>query len=534
MYKVMIVDDEILVRIGLKSTLDWESLGFTVVAEAANGEQAFEQYKMHSPEIVITDIKMPKKDGLWLTKAIRKNDSLTKILILTCYDDFGYAREALKSGADDYVLKSEVEDEELINALLELKKSLDREQSGMHKDNVQPQNVLEQQADFIDSVISGRLEGAAEFKSKFDRIELSEGVNQYAFVCVVRNDLGKKKASGEKEWRNMNNAITNLTINALTERGISRLYCLKDDAILFLLYKTELDSKSVEETIEGIKTTVKQYFNTQVNVACSTVFEKLEQGQNAYQQLENGIDSFFYGDESGLNRSQEQTDRADLYSAEKNLKQALMNFMDEEDSKNASACIMDAAVFLKQSKVKPFDAKLFYANIVNAVFERYNHCFVTNNGGENYSYYYSKIIASQKLDEILELLNALLPNVISLISEYRKKNSRYIIDKIMDYIEKNYARRIYLDELAEHINVSRNYVCYLFKKETGTNITMYANKLRIEKSKQMLLLSQYTVRDVCDKLGFSDQQYFSKTFKKMTGLTVTQYRNKINGQKASM
>ena len=108
MYKVLIVDDEVLLRVGLKTTINWEQAGFTVVAEATNGEQGYEQYKRHEPDVVITDIRMPKKDGLWLVEMIRKENPHIPILVLTCLDEFSYARKALKVGADDYILKSEV------------------------------------------------------------------------------------------------------------------------------------------------------------------------------------------------------------------------------------------------------------------------------------------------------------------------------------------------------------------------------------------------------------------------------------------
>ena len=125
MYKVLIVDDEVLVRVGLKTTIDWEANGFMVVSEASNGEQGYEQYKKHIPDVIITDIKMPKKDGLWLVEKVRKENKSTIILVLTCYDEFSYARKALKFGADDYILKSEVEDEELVAVMQSVKKKIE-------------------------------------------------------------------------------------------------------------------------------------------------------------------------------------------------------------------------------------------------------------------------------------------------------------------------------------------------------------------------------------------------------------------------
>lgn len=130
MYKVLIVDDEVLVRIGLKNTIDWEEIGFTVVGEASNGEQGYAQFLKLNPDVVITDIKMPKQDGLWLTDKIHKENKDTKILVLTCYDEFQFARTALKNGATDYMLKSEIVDDELIALMKRFKTALDDSSAG--------------------------------------------------------------------------------------------------------------------------------------------------------------------------------------------------------------------------------------------------------------------------------------------------------------------------------------------------------------------------------------------------------------------
>lgn len=125
MYKIMIVDDEMLVRIGVKSLINWQELGFEIVAEASNGQNAYEKYVALKPDIVITDIKMPKQDGIWLAKKIKENNPNTEIIFLTCYDDFSFAKEAIRLKVADYILKAEMEEEELKKILLEKKKKLD-------------------------------------------------------------------------------------------------------------------------------------------------------------------------------------------------------------------------------------------------------------------------------------------------------------------------------------------------------------------------------------------------------------------------
>lgn len=119
--------------------------------------------------------------------------------------------------------------------------------------------------------------------------------------------------------------------------------------------------------------------------------------------------------------------------------------------------------------------------------------------------------------------------IYSHFTKYYKSlhNSSNIIKKAIDYIEKNYHKEISLKFLSEYLNLSKHYVCYLFKKETGDNISLYVNKLRIEKAKQLVLESDCKIKEIYDRVGFSDLQYFCKTFKRITGMTVIQYRDSV-------
>ena len=111
MYKVLIVDDEILARAGIKALIDWEKYGFSVIGEASNGQIAFEKIKEMKPDIVITDIKMPVMNGIDLIRATKKISQEISFIVLSAYNDFEYVKEAMKEGAKDYILKIQMEPE---------------------------------------------------------------------------------------------------------------------------------------------------------------------------------------------------------------------------------------------------------------------------------------------------------------------------------------------------------------------------------------------------------------------------------------
>jgi two-component system response regulator YesN len=261
MYKVLIVDDEVLLRVGLKTMLDWEQAGFTVVAEAANGEQGYEQYKKHEPDVVITDIKMPKKDGLWLVEEIRKENPYIPILVLTCHDEFSFARNALKVGADDYILKSEVEDEELLGIMKVVKKKLDK----LNKDKEISQTMSRSKNDIrralFNDLVKTDLYIDDKLKNRFDVIDLPLTNTRFMFLSVSVPENSNQDAS-----RQINQAVINLLFNLLDEREIAFIYHIVNNQYHFMLSSPNLSITDMKRTILSANQGAQQYFDKALRV----------------------------------------------------------------------------------------------------------------------------------------------------------------------------------------------------------------------------------------------------------------------------
>lgn len=532
MYKVLIVDDEVLVRVGIKSTIDWENYGFTVVAEASNGEQAYDAYMQHKPDVVLTDIRMPKKDGLWLTKTIRKENLQAKIIILTCYNDFDYAREALKSGADDYILKSEAEDEELIKAFSNVKEALDSELNEQERSD-----YLKKQMDTnIAAVKEKLLDGFLKSDNAVDDRLLArcadfgfdpEGAG-FVLAVMFRDDAQRRAEVPEQEWQHMNNAIANIASGILDEAKISYLAKENNNEFIFLLSKRDLKTAEVHDAVEAIRSAVTQYFDIPLSAAVSSRFDDIAAVSGTYHHLCQSAGQLFYMNESSVvDTSGKFPQNINIFSIKKSFEQLLINCMDEEDEEKAVDVIAQTEDFFRRNNAKVTEVKLFYSNMVSSIFERYHHCIEEDWNYGDYTYNHDRIMAITKIRSIVRLVEDVILTVIRNIKNYRLSNSNNIIRKAIDYIEKNYHTEISLKLLSEYLNLSKHYVCYLFKKETGDNISLYVNKLRIEKAKQLILDSDCKIKEIYDKVGFSDLQYFCKTFKKMTGMTVVSYRDSI-------
>ncbi|HYE11086.1 MAG TPA: response regulator, partial [Patescibacteria group bacterium] len=266
MYKVLIVDDEVLVRVGLKTTIDWEANGFTVVAEASNGEQGYEQYKKHMPDVIITDIKMPKRDGLWLVEEVRKENRNAKILVLTCYDEFSFARKALKLGADDYILKSEVEDEELIAVIQSLKKKLDTYNKAKHIQDKDLMNRNDIKRAIFTDMIKADFHIDANLLERCSSIEFPAANCSFAFACISIDDSIKEMNSEPNPLKQTNDAVLNILLDLFAERSVEYIYTQQAKRYTFFLSSQALGGKEFERMFASVINAVKQYFNCSMNI----------------------------------------------------------------------------------------------------------------------------------------------------------------------------------------------------------------------------------------------------------------------------
>lgn len=528
----MIVDDEILVRVGLKSTIDWESLGFTVVAEASNGEQALEYYKTHKPDVVLTDIRMPKKDGLQLTEIIKKENPKVKILILTCYDDFSYAREALKLGASDYILKSEIEDEELEKIMQDIRHSLDMESEKQEEyfylKNQITSNMAALKDKMLDDLIKSNIKIDEDFYLKCREMDFDIKDKKLMLAALYREDAEKFGSISDKDLQLMNFAIANITSEILNENGLTFLMSKNDNNLFLLICGDQISDSGIVPVFSKIKNSVGQYLDIPLSIVYSRRFDDIMQTGKAFEDCEKSSQLIFYSGESSVFKTLDKEFKdINIIEIKKRYEQVLLNCLDEEKLDKAFEVIDELEMFFKNNLVFPLKVRIFYSNLMTNALEYYNSYFSNYDELREYTDNYNLIMKAARLKDVTSLIKEFVINLVKHIEEYRLNNSNRIINKAIDFINKNYGQDISLQSLASHLNLSKHYVCYLFKKETGENISSYINKVRIEKAKHLILESNCKIKEVYDKLGFSDQQYFCKIFKKITGMTVVQYRDSI-------
>lgn len=531
MYKVLIIDDEVLVRVGLKTTINWEDIGFTVVAEASNGEQGYEQYKKHMPDVIITDIRMPKKDGLWLVEEVRKENADVKILVLTCYDEFSYARKALKVGADDYILKSEVEDEELISIMNKIKSKIEVQNKKKDKHDQVKKNTSDMKRALFNDMI--KLDFAMDNKvtQRCKNLEFPYNDTKFSFVNIVIEKHQGKNQEDKERFRQIKQAVINIFHEQLNEKNIEFLFISYKKKYNYLLSSPKLSISELKRIFLSVSNAAKQYFDISVNIIYTNpIKESIELG-SSYKEFIKKTQISFYRDEhilSIVNTNNIEFNDVNVFDLRKSYNKQVIELIGQESIEKNIRLIGDISNYFRDNDINPKIAKIFYSNLIGDIFNSYGQLYEDNTNISNLEYYHYQIINAEIQKEVIQLLEDFVAEVVGVLKNLTHDHSKLLVNRAINYIENNYQQKISLEDVANNLNLSKHYLCNIFKKEVGKTMSLYINNLRIEQAKKMLLKPDNKIKEIFEKVGFSNQQYFSKVFKKITGMTVMEYRDSKN------
>ncbi|HHV12392.1 MAG TPA: response regulator [Clostridiales bacterium] len=522
MYKIMIVDDEMLVRIGVKALIDWQELGFEIVAEAGNGQTAYEKYVALKPDLVITDIKMPKQDGIWLTKKIKEYNPNTEIIFLTCYDDFTYAKEAIKLRVSDYILKAEMEEEELRKILLEKKKKLDvlgGQKPGIQKDNP----LMKKQQEYLLGLLLSSNRSNELVREEFMKAQVEWNTRKYCFIQFDFRSSLKNEKNADYQIANIISACLELIVNKFQDEEVEVFSKQFGKSITCFLMSSNLNEIKIQKCIDYLKSSFKQYFNISYKSVNSPVTSTIEGTREYLGWIFAASDYLFYIREGEhlTKETMHQSEGSFIYDAA--MVKEFCQYIEEADLDAIFGKIDDLEKLLDRQRSNSLEVKLELSHMVNDIFKRFDSCFQEDKDVFDFQ---KRIINSEELREAIEIIRDFLKNIIAENSANRADNAEILIKKAVQYINDHFNKKVTLEDISGYVGISKYYFSVLFKKEMDITFSSYLNSVRIDKAKQLLKNPQMTINDMVDEVGFNDAQYFSKTFKKYVGMTVTEYRSR--------
>lgn len=537
MYKVLIIDDESIIRKGIKNIINWKQLDCEVCADACDGIDGIELIKTHLPEIIITDIRMPGLDGISMIKQVKDIVPNSKIIILTGYRDFDYVHEAIKCGAYDFLLKP-TKIEELTSVLAKAVNEIS-EQKIKYQEIDRFRLLFEQSIPILrerllHDIIYGINTNENEIIEKMKLFKLD--IKNFVLV-IMENDYDEKSTSTQYDKHLCQFGIVNSFEEIFAEKYEVISIMLNKSRVGFIIQKADkspIDISEVSEKCGYLQEVISNGFGFTVTIAVSSngvsameLTEKHKEclgsleyksyiGNNAIIQY-NDLNSFFrYEDYSTLDNYQKQLLESIKSGNEGLVKVTTQNIFRYITANNINISYLKNFYYSTLSSINDIRITVLAAETDKKHEE-----------GRDIASLLQLIEKCDSVEELNSLLDEVAVRIAVKVNNYNNRSIKLVLRKAIEYIHEHYNEQVTLNEVADSIYVSTFYISRMFKKELGKNFVDYLNDVRIEKAKELLKDVKYKTYEVADMVGISDPHYFSKLFKKHSGITPSEYRETI-------
>ena len=542
MLKIFLAEDEVVVRETIKRMIPWEELGFELVGEAADGEMALPLLLRQQPDLLITDIKMPFMDGLTLARLAKKEIPGLKVVILSGYDDFNYAKQAIGIGVEDYLLKP-ITKNALIERLSEIRSRYEHEktQKEYYEKFQREKQAYEKNSsrDFVEALVDGSMDMMEVYKraEKLGLDIVAEAYNVLIFTMNCDEDF-----SGQRdEYSSWEAESLELLENFFAGHSSAMLFRSNIFSYGVLL---KGQRETIEENTRACVDEIRKILSRQDGrrewfLAVGQSVERLSQIQKSYHTASRAFSQRYLYDENILYYDEMETmehpggqaeteDNAYLQKVDVNalnpaiLQKFLSNGLQEETEN----FVKDYFYAIGQ---EPMESLVFRNYVIlNVRFSVIS--FIKGLGCD------TNEMESADTEEVLaesgknmESAIAYAKKMISQAIEIRDQNSgnknRSILKTAVDFIDSHYMdEEISLNTVANVANVSSNHFSALFSQNMGQTFIEYLTTLRMNKAKELLRCTGMRSSEIAGEIGYKDAHYFSYLFKKTQGMTPSDYR----------
>ena len=532
MYKLLIVDDEPLVQVGIKSMLPWQESNIEVCATASNGQTALELIEKLSPDIVITDIKMPVMDGLELLKTVRERygDKKPAFLLLTSYEDFGYAKEALKYRAQDYLVKVELTPETLKEAIDNVLKHLEEFSPEPVPSSSTALFSLEDK--FRISLLNNLFESREQMLLQAGDLNIDLSSKGY-LCCYGSFEAYDAEQKSLRQLMNLYESSLQMVRELAGKyRPCTTITLDLSHFALILKYANdhpdfgESDYERIKDMLSKISVSLQNYYNVSLRFGIGylvtdplEICESYQYSRLSYRNTDSETPIVY------MAPGGEMSHEAFHFSLfQKDLIRAFEEY-NSELIKDTFRSLCDLLGAHPHHFVQALDAasNILYLSIsllpegektVSGFFER---------SPEGYMSLYRKT----GVDQIVNWLEYLSDCIASLFDEKKKDYKNRIVSDVKTYINEHVSEKLSLNEVAARFGISPSYLSQLFGRYNETGFSEYINICKVEAAKRMLRAENSKVYEVADALSFGSEFYFSKVFKKIEGITPTEYMNGV-------
>lgn len=531
MIKVFLVEDEFVVREGIKNNVDWAGHGYEFCGDAQDGELAFPLIQKLKPDIVITDIKMPFVDGLELSRMIKKEFPWMEIIILSGFEDFEYAIEGIKIGVAQYLTKP-IKGDDLIKEVDAIaEKIAQKKEERLIREKYRKEmeeNSLKDKKILFDDLVSGR-KSMQELMEQARLLNLDLSAIWYSLILL------KTHSTHHEEGEYSSSQV--LISERIEERIDSEKILVFDRALEGEAFLLKADTEEELEELKNIfvknaEDILRDYKHVQFFGGIGSNVNRLRELTQAYYIASRALASRFLINESkfldGNNVHQNATSYKDDFDisnidAKQMDRQKLIGFLKSGNREETSFFVdefleglgqgaLDSVIFRQYISMEAyFSVAMFLEEIGTDKSVCPTPSFEEKDGFD-----------SEKIRKYIKEIV-----LLGIDNRDSKAGSRYdeIIKEAVEFIEENYSDEdISLNTLASHVNLSPNHLSMIFSQQTGRSFIKYLTDLRMNKAKEMLKCTNKRSSEIGLDVGYKDPHYFSYIFKKTQGMTPTQFR----------
>jgi len=526
-WKVLIVEDEFRIGLMIKELIKWDEIGLEYVGLADNGETALNIIEKENPDIVITDIRMPKIDGLELISLAKQKNAHIRFVILTGYKEFEYAHKALQYGVNDYLLKP-INEEELNKVL----RKIHAELSQKHKDE---ENLIKTVSASKHIIKSNILSNIIKNNDTDLLNEIKDDYNLMLSGAIYRSLVIKLDYWDYEKHEKKQDRLTVEKIISIVERNLKscvreQLTCEKDNLYIYCLINYDLSkSRETKNIINNILSEIQAYLmNFELYEATIGIGPEVKEFaeisssiQDAFRAVQNrikvGTGRLIYS------RSIHLENQIEVEEYLKQYKEKYLMSIEVYSKESFEQCV--SSIFHGLQAMENIDFSCCY-DIAKALIDMFfdNIGLRSNEGVALKQFLLNAYQHCYTIGRLKDLLIKYLGGYIDLCLKQLKTETQRPIRIAKQYINAHYNEKIVLEDIANMVGLNPVYFSVLFKKETGLNFSDYLVNYRMDIAKNLLRSTNETIAAIADSVGYKDARYFSQLFTKIVGIKPALYR----------
>ncbi|TYP79185.1 response regulator [Paenibacillus methanolicus] len=523
MYTILIVDDEKLELEAFSENVPWASMGIRVIGTAKNGREALELTQRLSPDIILTDVRMPIMDGLEFAKRAKQHDKKVKIVFLSGHDEFQYIKTALAVEASGYLLKP-IDMEELSQLMEKVKAKCEEAKMNAQSEEMAKDKLLRllmtEDSPEQRSILAARLH-------QLDRAGLPQfAAYRAAYLAIGHvDDVGESLESGKPVLDPLQNSVREALFRSLRALGFQGR-CLDWEAGSFAaFFRSEPDD--VDEAIwERLQQLMAEDFPIRLTVGLSRMGERLEDACALFRESRQAYEHVFYEGAGSLLAAGRLPEFVTAEIDVEETKSNLCRFIGHEQAEETEAEVARFFRELRDRRVHRHLVRAAAVRLVSGVQRHFGAAMkelslpLTNSE-------WTIMDERATMADIEAHARDVCHRLVMALSEKDKDRHQQIVRRIRAIIESSYHKPLTVEDIAREVYLSPNYIRSLFKEKTGQTILEVITGKRMEQASLLLGDKSLKIHEISSRVGYENVSYFCSVFQKTTGLTPNSYRKQI-------